>query len=116
MSHETAGTGGDPLGKRRFIRLPLSLPVIGRLPGWAGLEIRGISQRVGAGGLEVDFPQVIMPGSTLRVVLETRQGPIQEQCRVVFANKTATAVRHGLAFLETKDHNFAMDLFFRENL
>ncbi len=114
MVRQSVTPGSDARGKRRFIRLPVSLPVIGWIPDRAGLEIRGNALRVGAGGLEVEFPQAILPGSTLRVVLKTQPDPIEADCRVVFATKTGTTVRHGLAFLEPRDPNFAMELFFRE--
>jgi len=115
MITQSVTPGNDARGRRRFIRLPVSLPVIGWIPDRAGLEIRGIALRVGAGGLEVEFPQAIPPGSTLRVVLKTRRDPIEADCRVVFATKTGTTVRHGLAFLEPKDPNFAMELYLRES-
>jgi hypothetical protein len=48
--------GNDARGRRRFIRLPVSLPVTGWVPDRSGLELRGIALRVGAGGLEVEYP------------------------------------------------------------
>ena len=91
------------------------LPVIGWVPDRSGLELHGTALRVGAGGLEAEFPQAIPPGSTLQVVLKTRQNPIETDCRVVFATQTGTTVRHGLAFLEPKDPHFAMELYLRES-
>lgn len=115
MPTQRVTPGKDARGRRRFIRLPVSLPVIGWVPDRSGLEIRGIALRVGAGGLEVEFPQAILPGSTLRVVLKTQPDPIEADCRVVFATQTGTSVRHGLAFLEPKDSHFAMELYLRES-
>ena len=80
--------GNDARGGRRFIRLPVSLPVIGWLPDRSGLELRGIALRVGAGGIEVEFSQAIPPGSTLQVVLKTQRDPIEAGCRVVFARSS----------------------------
>ncbi|MGE5850060.1 MAG: PilZ domain-containing protein [Candidatus Methylomirabilota bacterium] len=115
MITQSVTPGYDARGRRRFIRLPVSLPVIGWVLDRSGLEIRGVTFRVGAGGLEVEFPQEIPPGSPLRVVLRTQRGPIELDCRVVFAIPTGTTVRHGLAFLEPKDPHFAMELFLRES-
>jgi hypothetical protein len=95
--------------------LPVSLPVIGWVPDRTGLELRGIALKVGAGGLEVDFPQAIPPGSTLRVLVKTQRDPIEADCRVVFATQTGATVRHGLAFPEPRDPSFAMDLYLRES-
>ncbi len=115
MINQSVTPGNEARGRRRFIRLPVSLPVIGWVPDRSGLELRGIALRVGAGGLEVEFPQAISPGSTLQVVLKTQRDPIEAGCRVIFAIKTGTTVRHGLAFLEPKDPNFAMELYLRES-
>ena len=100
--------------RRRFVRLPVSLPVIAWVPAQGGQELRGTLRRVGAGGLEVEFPEAVKPGTTLRVRLRTRDGPVEVEAKVVFARPAGNAIRHGLAFPEPKPPGFAMDLFLAE--
>ena len=103
-----------PYGPRRFLRLSVSLPVIGLLPEGGG-ELSGTLLRAGEGGLEVEFPEAVTPGTEMRLMLKTQRGPIQVEGKVVNARATGSTIRHGLAFEEPKDLHFALDLFFNED-
>ncbi len=101
-------------GKRRYARLDVSLPV----SAWAlerpGAELRGTLRRVAEGGLEVELPEAVPPGTVLRVLIQTRRGPVEAEGKVVFARAMGTAVRHGLAFSQPKDFHFVLGLFIRD--
>ena len=103
-----------PYGQRRFPRLPVSLPVIGLVSGGGGEELPGTLHRAGEGGLEVEFPEAVAPGTPMHLLLQTQGGPIEVEGKIVNARATGATVRHGLAFQEPKDFHFALDLFFDE--
>jgi len=103
------------LGKRRFFRLPVPLAVVARVPEGSGQEVLGSAQNISAGGLMADFPIEIPSGSLIRIILNTRRGPIEADCRVTWTAPTGGNIRHGLAFLETKERDFALNLYFEEN-
>jgi CheY-like chemotaxis protein len=105
-----------PYGTRRFPRLPVSLPVIGQVSEGGGLELPGTLHRAGEGGLEVEFPEAVAPGTPMRLLLKTQRGPIEVEGKIVNARVTGATVRHGLAFQEPKDFHFALDLFFNEGV
>ncbi|MGE5850344.1 MAG: PilZ domain-containing protein [Candidatus Methylomirabilota bacterium] len=115
VGEEIEALWGHLPGRRRFGRFPVSLPVTGRSPQIGGEELRGLVRTVGAGGIMVEFPAEVPPGSTIHLVLEIRLGPLPVECRVVWARATAGTVRHGLAFLEYMGRNFATDLFIEEH-
>lgn len=100
--------------RRRFERLPVSMPALCRAPQFRGGEARGIVRYVGAGGLMVELPVEVVPGSPIRVVLPTRSGPLEVGGRIVWTAVNGTTIRHGLAFSEPKTPDFAVDLFLRE--
>jgi len=102
-------------GKRRYPRLPVSLPVTAWVAEPTGPELRGKLHLMGQGGLEVEFPEAVPPGTLMRVALHTRRGPIAlaVEGKVVFSRPTGGTFRHGLAFLQPKDFRFVLDLFFR---
>jgi len=105
---------GEPLGRRRFLRLPLFLPVIGHLPQSGEGQVRGITRNVGSGGMMAEFPVGAVPGSEIRTVLHTQRGPVELAGMVVWTSATGDRVRHGVAFQEPKDLDFAVDLFLSE--
>ena len=105
-----------PYGTRRFPRLPVSLPVIGLASEGSGQELPGTLHRAGEGGLEVEFPEAVAPGTPMRLLLQTKRGPIEVEGKIVNARATGATVRHGLAFQEPKDFHFALDLFFNEGV
>ncbi len=103
------------LGKRRYVRLPVSLPVIGRAGQFPGEAIRGTIRNVSAGGVMAEFPVEMVPGSSMDLVLQTRWGPLEVEGRVVWTTVSAGRIRHGVAFPEPKGRDFAVDLFVAES-
>ncbi len=101
-------------GKRRYARLNVSLPVSAWPLETPGPELQGRLHRVAEGGLEVELPEAVVPGTPLGVRLHTRRGPIELTGKVVFSRATETTVRHGLAFFQPKDSHFVLDLFLHE--
>lgn len=115
VREEVEALWGRLPGRRRFGRFPVSLRATGRGPQVGEGELHGMVQTVGAGGLMVDFPHELAPGSMIHLVLQTRLGPLPVECRVVWARVTGGTVRHGLAFLESIGRSFATDLFLEEH-
>lgn len=92
--------------KRRFPRMPVSVPVIGRTRQFGGAELPGMVRHISVGGLMVEFPVEVVVGSVLFVVLQTRHGPLEVEGRVVWTTVTNGGIRHGLSFSEPKDPDF----------
>ena len=115
MGSQGAGQTTENLWRRRFPRLPVSLAVNGEASEWSGQALRGNLCNVGAGGMMMELPVELVPGSAMRAVLETRRGRMEVEGRVVWTCATGDRVRHGLAFPEPKDPDFALDLFLAEN-
>jgi len=111
MGDEAAEWSGQNHARRRFLRLPVSLPVVARVPQLGVTVLRGMVRTVSAGGLTTEFPISLVPDSVLALMLETREGPVEVEGRVVWARATPRAVRHGIAFFEPKPQTFATDLF-----
>ncbi len=102
------------VGHRRFVRLPVSVPVV----GWPQLrepELRGMVRNVSGGGLMAEFPVQIVPGTVMALVLQTRHGPLPVTGQIAWADPPGEAIRHGIAFSEPKDHDFALTLFLEEH-
>ena len=102
--------------RRQFTRIPVSLPVIGRAPQYWEMSLRGTVRSVGPGGLMVEFPVVVVRDSILRLALQTGLGPLEVEGRVVWILPSKTAVRHGLAFNESRGLDFAAELDVPESL
>ncbi len=115
MGGEGEGQMREIAWRRRFARFPVSLPVIGQAPERNEEEFRGTLCDVGAGGMMMELPLEVVPGSEMRAVLQTRRGPVEVEGRVIWTRATGAGVRHGLAFPEPKDRDFAVDLFLAEN-
>jgi hypothetical protein len=96
--------------KRQFARVPVSLPVVGRAPQFREMALRGIARSAGAGGMMVELPVEVVPGSTLRVLLQTRRGPMEMEGKVVWTAAAKGATRHGLTFREPKGLSFIEEL------
>jgi hypothetical protein len=96
--------------KRQFARVPVSLPVVGRAPQFREMALHGVVRSAGAGGMMVELPVEVVPGSTLRVFLQTDRGPIKMEGKVVWTAATEGATRHGLTFRKRKGLNFIEDL------
>jgi len=101
-------------GARRFARLPITLPVIGRVGQSPKRVIEGVVRTVGAGGLMAEFPMKMVPGRTVDLVLQRRHGPLTVKGRVVWTSATRGRIRHGFAFLEPQWSCFALELFLDE--
>lgn len=101
--------------KRRFERLPVSLPAIVRAPQFGEAKLYGTARHIGAGGMMVELRVEVVRGSFMGVVLETRHGPVEVEAEVVWTSVTEGVVRHGLAFQDPKGHDFIADLFIGEN-
>jgi twitching motility two-component system response regulator PilG len=104
------------LGKRRFPRLAISLPVVGRTWQFGESEVPGVIRDIGAGGVMVEFAARALPGSLLNLRLETRQGTLGLNGTVVWSTAGGEGVLHGLTFREPKDLRFVLDLFLDEHL
>jgi len=96
--------------RRRALRLPVHLPVIGYPLNQTGREIRGTMYNVSVGGMMAGFPVKVTVGSHLRSVIQARAEPIEADCRVVWTKVVGATVEHGLAFLEPKGRDFALHL------
>jgi hypothetical protein len=100
---------------RRFARLPIALPVIGRAVQSPKRVIEGVVRTVGAGGLMADFPVRMMPGSAVSLVLQRRHGPLTVEGQVVWTSATRDRIHHGFAFRESQWSGFALELFLDEH-
>ncbi len=105
----------ETLGKRRYVRLPVSLPVIGRAVQFPGEEIRGMIRNVSAGGMMAELPVEMVPGSSMDLALQTRWGPLEVEGTVVWTSASEGKIFHGVAFPEPKGQDFAVDLFVAES-
>jgi hypothetical protein len=90
---------------RRFERISVSLPAVGWAPQFPGMQLRG-GRHIAAGGLMVEFPVEVVPGSTLRVLLETRQPTREVEGKVVWTAAIANTIRHGVCFPESQGLEF----------
>ncbi len=109
------GERSEEAGHRRFVRLPVSLPVISRAAQFGDTEVHGMVWNIGRGGLMAKFPVQIVPGSVVDLVLQTRTGSLAVNGQVAWAEPPATQIGHGIAFREPRGHDFAVDLLSREN-
>jgi hypothetical protein len=96
--------------RRQFDRIPVALPVIGQAPQFREMDLPGMVRSVAPGGLMVEFPVVVVPGSLLRLAIQTGLGPVEVEGRVVWTAVTRGTIRHGLAFPVPKGPDFASEL------
>ncbi len=101
--------------RRRFLRLPVFLPVTARGPHLGVTVLHGVVRTVSAGGLTAEFPVSVAPNSVLALVLQTREGPVEVEGRVVWSRAIGTTNHHGIAFFEPKPLEFATDIFLSES-
>ncbi len=102
---ETEGTSE----KRRFMRFPVFMPVIGRAMQYPrGLQ--GRAWNISRGGLMAQFLVPVVPGSTMGLVLQTREEVLEVTGRVVWTSAADKKNRHGIAFLEPKGRDFMGNL------
>ncbi len=100
---------------RRFVRLPVAVPVVGRAAQFGDTEVHGTVWNIAGGGLMAKFPAQILPGSMVDLVLQCRTGPLTVAGEVVWAGPPGHQVGHGIAFREPKGPDFAFSLFLSEN-
>ena len=105
-SHEETPEAGLAPPIRRFARVSVALPAIGWASQFAGMPLRGMVRHIAAGGLMVEFPVEVVPGSTLRIHLETRQTAREMTGKVVWTAADGDTIRHGVSFLEPQDLEF----------
>jgi hypothetical protein len=106
---------GQQVGHRRFVRLSVSVPVVGRAAQFGDTEVHGTVWNIGGGGLMAEFPVRIVPGSVVALVLQTRRGFLAVNGEVAWADPRGTQMGHGIAFREPRGDDFALDLFHSEN-
>ena len=103
-----------PLGRRRFARYPIILPVTAQAAQFPGHGLQGTVRDVGRGGLMAEFPVALVPGSVVELTLRTQRGFLRETSRVVWVRTVEGRVRHGFAFPEPKTREYAVDLYRQE--
>ncbi len=102
---ETAEAGPAPQ-IRRFARISVALPAIGWAPQFPGMPLRGMVRHIAAGGLMLELPVEVVPGSTLRIHLETRQAAREMAGKVVWTAANGDTIRHGVSFPEPQALDF----------
>jgi len=106
---------GQQVGHRRFVRLSVSVPVVGRAAQFGDTEMHGTVWNIGGGGLMAELPVRIVPGSVVALVLQTRRGFLTVNGEVAWADPPGTQISHGIAFREPRGDDFALALFHSEN-
>ena len=97
---------GRPPGREWVERVSVSLPVIAWAPQFVNTALRGTARYVSTGGLMLEFPVEVVRGSTLRVVFETRHGPLEVEGGIVWTSFNRGVFHHGLVFTEPKGPDF----------
>lgn len=102
--------------KRRHIRFPVEMPVhvIPAPSLLASKEQRGMVLNLSAGGLMFDAPGPIRAGSRVRLILDTTQGPVTLEGRIVWVRHVKDGVHHGVEFVDEQSRGFATGLFSSE--
>ena len=103
------------VGHRRFVRLPVAVPVVGRAAQFGDTEVHGTVWNIGEGGLMAKFPVQILPGSVVDLILQPRTGPLAVTGEVAWTEPPGHQVGHGIAFRDPKGHGFALSFFFSKN-
>jgi hypothetical protein len=74
------------------------------------MTLHGTVCNLGAGGVMAEFLGQIVAGSSLRFMIRTKSGTLQKEGTVVWTALLEGQVRHGIAFLNPEDSQFAQDL------
>lgn len=92
---------------RRHSRFAVNLPVRCRaLSGRAGGTWRGRTTNVGGGGLAVDLPMRLAPGTHVAVEIRTGIGPMRMEADVLWTRRVAGRdgiTRHGLCLADRSE-------------
>jgi hypothetical protein len=115
MADESVPLTRETSRRRQFLRLPVSLPVLGRAPQFPGEALRGMVLNVSGGGMLAEFPVELVPGSAVDFVIQTRHGQLEVEGEVIWTSIAEGRIRHGVAFPEPRGQAFAVDLFLGEN-
>jgi CheY-like chemotaxis protein len=97
------------------VRFPVTLPLVARVPQYPGKVLTGTIRDIGRGGVMAEFPLEVVPGSQLRLILQTRTGPLDRSGTVVWTRSVEGLVQHGIAFPEPEPRNFAVHLYRQEH-
>jgi hypothetical protein len=79
------------------------------------MRLRGMVRSIGAGGMLVEFPVEVLPGSILRMTLQTALGPLELKSRVVWTATCRGIIRHGLVFSAAKRPDLTEELWHEKN-
>lgn len=126
---ETAVQTTPMMGVRQYARFPVVLPAIGWTAQFPGEVIEGVVKDISAGGFMAELSVQVVPGSTVDLVLDTQQGPLELKGRVVWtsvsgppnppgsiaATPVGSPARHGFAFPTPKGPDFAANLIAAES-
>ncbi len=100
----------EGLDRRRFARFPSGLQVTAWAAQFRHMTLHGTVCNLGAGGVMADFLAQIVPGSSLQFLIQSGSGTLRKEGRVVWTALLEGQVRHGIAFLNPEDSQFALDL------
>jgi hypothetical protein len=103
------------LDRRRFVRFPVTVPVVGRAAQVGELELRGTVRNISGGGLMAEFAIQVQHGSTVYLTLEAGEGPLPVEGRVLWVDHPGERIRHGVAFPDPKGYAFGLQLFLSEH-
>ncbi len=107
---EPVSDRSQEVGHRRYVRYPVTMPVIGRAAQFDAAELPGTVQNIGGGGLMAEFPVLIFPGSFLDLILQSPQGPFAVTGQVAWTGPAGPQVAHGIAFYQPPGDDFAKEL------
>ncbi len=94
------------VGHRRFVRVPVTLPVIGHGAPDSPPALPGLVRNVSRGGLLAVFRETLAPGKELSLLLQTPRGALELVGQVVWAAPQPEGVHHGIAFREPQPLGF----------
>jgi hypothetical protein len=103
------------LDRRRFVRFPVAVPVVGRAAQVGALELRGTVRNVSGGGLMAEFSIQVQHGSTVYLTLEAGEEPVPVEGRVLWVDDPGERIRHGVVFPDPKGYAFGLQLFLSEH-
>ena len=103
------------LDRRRFVRFPVAVPVVGRAAQVGELALRGTVRNICGGGLMAELPIQVQDGSIVHLTLQAGEGPLLVEGQVVWVDPPGERIRHGFAFPIPKGYAFGLQLFLSES-
>ncbi len=86
MASQERGLVGLRKQIQKYPRLPLCVPVKGKLLDRPGASLEGESRNLSQGGIQLRLPRRIAPGTRLRVTLQMEdRGPLALMGRVIWS-------------------------------